>query len=133
MIRNLAHLCFIVRDLDASIRFYCEQLGLKLAFVRTNPAGQRYGAYIFVGARNFLELFTGDVPKDIAPGRYQHVCFEVDDMPGTVQKLRAAGVEVSEPKVGMDRSLQAWLSDPDGNKIELHQYTAESLQAPALR
>ena len=32
-----------------------------------------------------------------------------------------------------DRSLQAWLADPDGNRIELHQYRPESKQSPSLR
>ncbi len=34
--------------------------------------------------------------------------------------------------MGSDHSWQAWLSDPDGNRVELHQYTPESWQTPAL-
>jgi hypothetical protein len=33
----------------------------------------------------------------------------------------------------MDHSWQAWITDPDGNKIELHDYTPESWQAPFLK
>jgi predicted enzyme related to lactoylglutathione lyase len=57
----------------------------------------------------------------------------VDDIEQTVRALRARGVEVSEVKMGGDQSWQAWLADPDGNRIELHQYTPESWQAPFLR
>ena len=46
--------------------------------------------------------------------------------------LRGRGVEVSDPKLGSDQSWQAWITDPDGNRIELHDYTAESWQAPHL-
>ena len=42
------------------------------------------------------------------------------------------GVTVTDKKLGSDNSWQAWLSDPDGNRIELHQYTAQSLQTPSL-
>ena len=50
----------------------------------------------------------------------------------TVATLRERGLEVSDPKLGTDRSWQAWITDPDGNRIELHHYTAESKQAPHL-
>ena len=47
-------------------------------------------------------------------------------------ELRAAGVEVTDSKLGFDKSWQAWLTDPDDNRIELHQYTPESQQTPHL-
>jgi lactoylglutathione lyase len=34
--------------------------------------------------------------------------------------------------LGGDQSYQAWLADPDGNRIELHQFTDKSLQIQAL-
>ncbi len=132
MIRNLAHICFVVRDLDASIAFYCQKLGLKLAFDANNDAGQRIGVYIHVGGHNFIELFQGEVVAAAGKISYQHFCLEVDDLAGTVAAMRTHGVEVSDPKTGRDRSLQAWLADPDGNRIELHQYTPESKQLPSL-
>jgi predicted enzyme related to lactoylglutathione lyase len=50
----------------------------------------------------------------------------------TVAELRARGVEVSDPVLEMDHSWQAWLSDPEGNRIELHSYTPASWQTPHL-
>ena len=64
---------------------------------------------------------------------YRHICLEVDDIEEAVRRLRERGVAVSDVKVGNDRSYQAWISDPDGNRIELHGYTPESKQAPYLR
>jgi predicted enzyme related to lactoylglutathione lyase len=57
----------------------------------------------------------------------------VDDVAAAVKALRAKGVEVTDPKMGTDHSWQAWLSDPDGNRIELHGYTPESKQAPYVK
>ena len=42
--------------------------------------------------------------------------------------LERKGAKVTELKGGMDNSLQAWTSDPDGNSIELMEYTSQSLQ-----
>ncbi|MCL5270108.1 MAG: VOC family protein [bacterium] len=65
--------------------------------------------------------------------RRAHICLEVDDIQATAAALRERGVDVSEIKLGGDQSWQAWLADPDGNRIELHQYTPDSWQTPHLR
>ena len=51
----------------------------------------------------------------------------------TVKELRDKGIEVSEPKLGKDRSWQAWITDPDGNRIELHDYNPDSKQTPYVK
>ena len=55
-------------------------------------------------------------------------CLEVENLERMVTELRQKGLEVTDPKLGMDQSWQSWLADPDGNRIELHQYTPESKQ-----
>lgn len=129
MITGIAHVCFVVNDLDASLVFYRDSLGLRQAFDFINEAGRRFGVYLHVGGRTFIELFEGK-PEQI-PGKlsYQHICLEVDDIQTTVAGLMARGIEVSPITLGSDQSWQAWLSDPDGNRIELHGYTPESKQA----
>jgi len=132
MIRGLAHVCFTVADLKASIAFYCGTLGSAPAFDFINERGERYGAYLHVGGRTFLELFQGEVGAPPDRPSYRHLCLEVDDIEATVADLRAKGVEVTAPKLGSDRSWQAWLADPDGNRIELHAYTPGSKHRPFL-
>ena len=132
MITGIAHLCFVVQDLERSVSFYCDQLGLTPGFDYHNEHGEWYGKYIHVGQRTFIELFKADVGPPVPAPSYRHVCLEVDDLEGTVAELRSSGVEVSEPELGKDRSWQAWLTDPDGNQIELHQYTRESKQGEYL-
>jgi lactoylglutathione lyase/glyoxylase I family protein len=132
MITRLAHACFTASDLDRSTAFYCDQLGLKHAFDFRNDDGKRFGVYLHVGGRNFIELFEGEVGTGDAHPAYRHICLEVDDIEATVRDLRAKGVDVSDPKLGSDQSWQAWLADPDGNRIELHGYTDNSRQKPHL-
>ena len=130
MLKGLAHACFIVRDIDAAIAFY-EKLGCRRAFSFTKPTGELFGVYLHVGARTFIELFTG-APKPSGEPSYRHISIEVDDMTETVAHLRRVGIEVSDPKTGSDDSCQAWLADPDGNRIELHCYTDVSKQTRFL-
>ena len=133
MITGFAHVCFIVTDLDASIAFYRDKLGLTPAFDFRNDNGARFGIYLHVGGRSFIELFQGQVAEPAAGQSFQHICLEVDDIEATVADLRAKGVEVGAVSLGGDHSWQAWLSDPDGNRIELHAYTLESKQAPWVK
>jgi len=133
VITGLAHVCFVVKDLDESIAFYRDGLGMTPAFDFVRETGERFGLYLHVGGRNFVELFQGDIDDRAPRQSYQHLCLEVEDFDGTVEELRKRGLEVSEAKLGTDKSWQAWLTDPDGNRIELHGYTPESLQAPHLK
>ena len=133
LIRGVAHVMFRVADLDRALRFYCDTLGMEKAFPFVRENGEHYGQYIHVGGRTFIELFKADLAAPAEGQSYGHICLEVDDIEKVVRELRERGVEVSDPKLGTDRSWQAWVTDPDGNRIELHHYTPESKQAPYLR
>jgi lactoylglutathione lyase len=133
MIKGLAHLCFITRDLDAAEDFYCRKLGFERAFDFLRDSGERFGMYIHVGGRGFIEIFKGDF-KPAAEGQtYRHLCLEVEEFDATVAELRRRGVEVTDVKLGSDQSWQAWIKDPDGNLMELHGYTPASRQTPWLK
>ena len=120
MIKALAHVCFVVSDLEASIAFYQDTLGLTHAFDFTNDEGERFGVYLHLGGRSFLELFRGELAGRAEGQSYAHLCLEVEDVAATVEELRGKGVEVTDAVLGGDGSWQAWLADPDGNRIELH-------------
>lgn len=132
MIANIAHACFIVRDLEQSLAFYRDALGMEIAFEFRNDEGRRTGLYLHAGARNFIELFERDHGQPEGAS-YQHLSLEVEDLAATVTALREKGIETTEPRIGNDNSHQAWLADPDGNRIELHAYTPESKQQKFLR
>jgi glyoxylase I family protein len=133
MITGLAHVCFVVPDLERSLAFYRDALGLEPAFDFVNAEGRRFGLYLHPGGRNFIELFEGTLGAPAEAQSFRHICLEVDDIDVTVQMLRDRGVEVTDVKLGGDQSYQAWIADPDGNRIELHGYTPQSWQAPWLK
>ena len=140
MIKQLAHLCFFTNQLDRMIVFYRDVLGCPVKFTMCNNDGFEFGHYFALGERTFIEIFDqagaikqwgGDkVPRRPSGSdeRYRHFSFEVSGIEGFCARLRAKGVEVTPVKTEMDHSKQAWLKDPDGNAIELMEYTPRSLQ-----
>lgn len=132
MLKALAHVCLRVQNLPASIEFYVNKVGLKHAFDFTNDQGERFGVYLHVAGRGFVELFQAQEGEPERPRSWQHFCLEVDNVNQAARELREKGVEVTNAHLGADGSWQVWLEDPDGNRIELHSYTPESKQKPFL-
>jgi catechol 2,3-dioxygenase-like lactoylglutathione lyase family enzyme len=137
MIRRLAHLCFLTNDLDRLVAFYRDGLGLPVKFRFAAADGTIFGAYVSAGDSTFVEFFDqrlsakqwgGNLDPLVAGSRYAHLCLEVTGLADFRAVLLARGVSVGEIRCGLDHSLQAWLSDPDGNRIELMEYTHRSAQ-----
>ena len=137
MIRQLAHLNFVTNDLDKIIDFYVNKLGMQVKFTLDNKAGQPVGYYFECGNSTFLEFFDqamavevwGGKVAELAIGtRYKHFCLEVTGLDAYCKELKNKGVKVTEITLGMDNSWQAWITDPDGNQIELMEYGPSSLQ-----
>lgn len=138
MITGIGHVAFRVTSLQRALDFYCNKLGFSEAF-RLEQEGQPspWIVYIQIAPGSFIELFPD--PQD-APGTivqdmqasYKHVCLLVDDMSATLDELAVRGLEITgSPKRGLDSNLQYWISDPDGNPIELMQIMPTSPQAAA--
>lgn len=131
MITGIAHTAFRVQDLNESIEFYTRILGLKEAF-RLHRNGQPWLVYLRVNANTFVELFPeGKERVQISADSigFVHLCFHVDDIFTTLDRLREQGLECpGEPRMGEDGNWQYWVKDPDGNDIELMQIMPDSLQ-----
>ncbi len=110
------HVSLNVDDAAESVVFYTEMLGLTL---RTDRPDFRFGgAWLDLGAQQ-VHLIEADVPADCG----QHVAIHVGDLDAAVAALREQGIDVSDPKP-VATSRQAFLSDPSGNRIELHEPAA---------
>jgi lactoylglutathione lyase len=137
MIKQLGHLNFFSDRIKEMLDFYTNKLGLKIKFTLDDAEGKPFGWYIECGAMTFIEIFDqagavrqwgGEVSKLSHGSFYRHLCLEVDGLEAYTQQLVANGVEVIPVSVGMDFSKQAWVKDPDGNSIELMEYTPKSFQ-----
>ena len=134
MITGIGHAAYGVSNLERSLDFYCRGLGLREAFRLYNDRGETWIVYIQVRGLDFIELFPDGRVRGGAPSEhaYRHLCLMVDDMDATLADLAARGVQADGPKrQGKDSNWQAWLTDPDGNRIELMQIMPESPQQGA--
>jgi lactoylglutathione lyase len=134
MITDLGHAAFAVHDLERSLAFYA-QLGIREAFRLHHPDGTLMLVYLHVAGDRFIEIFPGGpFPDPARRGSFKHLCLLTDDLHGTIEQLREAGIVIEqEPKVGLDHNWQAWLRDPDGNAIELMQLVETSPQRQVTR
>lgn len=128
-ITDLAHIALACHDLEASIAFY-QKLGITESFRLHRSDGSVMLAYLHVAGDRFIELFPGGPEPGTKPaGSFRHLCLMTDDIEAQVADLKAQGVTIDqEIKDGLDHNLQAWITDLDGNAIELMQIAANSPQ-----
>lgn len=125
---RLLHTMIRVRDLDASLDFYCNKLGMKLLRKTDYPGGKFTLAFVGYGDESetaVLELthnWGREEPYDLGTG-YGHVALGVPDIYGVCEKLAASGVSIPRPPGPMAHgsTVIAFLEDPDGYKVELIQ------------
>ena len=134
MITDIGHAAFAAHDLERTLAFY-EKLGIREVFRLHREDGSLMLVYLHVEGDRFIEVFpNGPAPDPDRRGSFMHLCLLTEDMQVTVEQLRAAGVTIDrEPAVGLDHNTQAWITDPDGNKIELMQLVEESPQRQTTR
>lgn len=127
---DLGHPAFACHDLDASLAFY-GKLGIHESFRLMREDGSLMLIYLHIADDRFIEVFPNGPSAEEAAGKqsFMHICLAVDDIVTFVEEIRAQGIAIdTEPKMGLDFNIQAWITDPDGNKIELMQYSPESPQ-----
>ncbi len=119
------HTMVRVRDLDASLDFYCRQLGLIETRRSVNEAG-RY-TLVFLSAPGQqgiaeIELTWNWDSEDYGSARnFGHLAFAVDDIHATCQRLLDAGVIINRPPRD---GRMAFVRSPDLVSIELLQKDA---------
>lgn len=114
LVAGIHHVSLNVSDVSRAMAFYVDVLGLA---VLDRPGFSFAGAWLATPDGRQVHLIHADVPDD----RGQHVAFAVGDLDAVVATLRAGGIEVHGPKFVADTTIrQAFLADPDGNRLELN-------------
>ncbi|KAA8525268.1 hypothetical protein F0562_007123 [Nyssa sinensis] len=123
--RRMLHVVYRVGDLDKTIKFYTECLGMKLLRKRDIPEERYSNAFLGYGPEDshfVVELtYNYGVDKyDIGAG-FGHFGIAVDDVVKTVELVKAKGGKVTrEPgPVKGGSTVIAFIEDPDGYKFEL--------------
>ena len=156
-VSHITQIAFQVKDGINMLNFYTAGLGFRradrltmgdlAAAMEKNPeadqrmllgmkmnADQPWIDYIEVAPHQFIELFaangTMQEDRDLSDAfGYQHICIEVEDIRAAFDAVRQNGlVPDTEISLGPDGAYQFWLTDPDGNRLELMQYTEKAMQ-----
>ena len=115
------HTMVRVTDVDASLDFYCNKLGLKEISRKDNEAGRF--TLIFLGAdenpNSQIELTYNWDPETYTGGRnFGHLAYEVDDIYALCQHLMDNGITINRPPRD---GRMAFVRSPDDISIELLQ------------
>lgn len=107
------HVSINVSDPERSIAFYTDVLG---GTVRDDRPDFGFGgAWIDLGGSQ-VHLIESEVPPNLG----QHFAILVADLDQVVDELRRKDIDVGDPRpVGTSR--QTFITDPDGNSVELHE------------
>ena len=117
----MAAIRYFVHDVDAALDFYVSRLGFELA--------QRPGPPIAMVRRGDLTLWLSGPGTSAArpmpdgaqpaPGGWNRLVLEVDDLDTRAAALRAAGVRLRSDIVSGPGGRQLLIEDPSGNPVEL--------------
>jgi lactoylglutathione lyase len=127
---HFGHVAFRVSDLERSIRWYSDAFGARKAFHAKQEGERPELLFLEFAKGQFVEFFTNgrnkSEPLPDAIG-YMHFCLLVDDLNSALEHLAAMNVHPERgPFTGRAQQRIAFVSDPDGNVIELMQIPRES-------
>lgn len=142
MIRGIHHAAISTGNLDRLVAFYCDLLGATVVAPEGELSGDVFDAIVALpDARSrvvmlrlgnaFIELFEysspppkqGDPNRPVCDHGITHMCFDVADLNGEYERLKAAGVHFHcepQPMLG-GRNWTTYARDPDGNVIEFQE------------
>jgi len=121
-----------VSDLEESLKFYCDILGMKLLRKKDYPGGKFTLAFVGYGDESdhtVLELtHNWDVNQYSLGDAYGHIAIGVDDIYTTCEEIAARGGKIVRQPGPMKHgsTVIAFIEDPTGYKVELIQ-TSEKL------
>jgi lactoylglutathione lyase len=124
---TFSHVSIRTSDIERSIRFYGSYFGMKLVTRREIKSNNAEIAFLESEGTNFkLELTWFKGQKRFEQAEYEdrvfdHLAFAVEDMDGTIERMRADKVTITDEPftLGATGSRIAFIEDPDGTLIEL--------------
>ena len=127
------HAMVRVRDLEASLRFYCDALGLVETRRHDHPQGRFTLVYLAAPANPGVEIeltWNYDDEDYDSARNFGHLAFAVDDIHATCERLQAHGVTINRPPRD---GRMAFVRSPDAISIELLQAGAPLAPAEPWR
>jgi len=136
MIKDFRHACLIVSDLDKSLKFYQDILGLRVSKTLTVNGNYPETAFNIKGVKiTYVKMLSPNQSEDDVPifelhfwhnpkirpkPRYDHISFTVDNLESEYKRLKKSGTQfISKPIAAPDKKTKICFGyDPDNNLIE---------------
>lgn len=118
-IDGFQHVNIRTTDLERARDFYVRALGLRIG---DRPPFTSVGYWLYLGDQpvvHLVQLAAGET-REAGSGRLDHVAFHGIDLDGTRAALTAADIPFRETVVPRDQTVQIFIHDPDGLKIEIN-------------
>ena len=123
MVKKLLHTRYRVNDLERTVRFYADVLGLKEVRRHKSPRGSELVFLQTPGSEELIELcsYPASGPVLVQPD-LTHLAFEVDSMEAFGKHIEKLGIKFSDgPHMKPDGGGIAFIDAPEGYEIELIQ------------
>lgn len=123
MVKKLLHTRYRVKDLEKTVSFYKDVLGLEETRRHTSGRGSQLVFLKAPGSEEEIELCKFDQSGPVVVGPdLTHLAFEVDDMDKFAAHAKAKGYPLSDgPHANEDGGSIAFVDAPEGYEIELIQ------------
>jgi catechol 2,3-dioxygenase-like lactoylglutathione lyase family enzyme len=143
MIIGFHHAAISTPDLDRSIRFYTDVVGCREAWAFSWDAGSEAAdamtglkdsaarAVMLQLGESYLELFefsspvpqSGDAARPVCDHGITHICLQVRNLHEEHDRMKAAGMQFMSPPLTQETGYVVYGRDPDGNVVELIEFT----------
>src|SRR5881409_3967388 len=120
-VRKLLHTRMRVSDMDQTIKFYTDVLGLEVLERKTSPRGSHLAFLKVPNSEELIELasFPPSGPVKVQEDLV-HLAFQVDNLDATIQELNEKQVRITDgPTRTSSGSRFIFIDAPDGYEIEL--------------
>lgn len=134
---RIDHVAVLVEDTEDALRFWRDGLGLELQGLRDVPAEHAQIAFLPVGESE-VELVKA-ITEDSGLARYlakrgpgmHHLCLEVDDIEGMLERLKERGVELinQEPRTGAGGKRYAFIHPRSAQGVMVELYELPPLES----
>jgi lactoylglutathione lyase len=123
MVKKLLHTRYRVNDLDKTVRFYTEVLGLKEIRRHKSPRGSELVFLQTPGSEELIEICSYPASGPVSfCSDLTHLAFEVEDIATFAAHAEKLGYPLSDGPTESSSGTFAFIDAPEGYEIELIQY-----------
>ncbi|MBX8637183.1 MAG: VOC family protein [Thermoplasmata archaeon] len=118
---KMLHTSINVKDMDRTINFYTDKLGMKLESRREIKQNNAEIAFLSIeGSNHNIELtWWKDKTEYVEGDQLDHIAFSIENMDQFIARMKEEGVEIAKEPYLLGTSRIAFIKDPNGIWIEM--------------